>query len=62
MRLRHDAVVSGYHQDHDVGNLGAAGAHAGKRFVAGRIDEDDLAAVLFDVISADVLRDSTGFA
>ena len=61
-RLRHDAVVGRYHQHDDVGDFGAAGAHARERFVAGRIDEHDLAAVLLDVISADVLRDAAGFA
>ena len=61
-RLRHDAVVGGHHQHHDIGDLGAAGAHAGERFVAGRIDEHDLAAVLLDVIGADVLGDSAGFS
>ncbi len=60
-RLGHDAVVGRYHQHDDVGDFGAAGAHARERFVAGRIDEDDLAAVLLDVISADVLRDAAGF-
>ena len=40
--LRHDAVVGRHHQDDDIGDLGAAGAHAGERFVTGRIDEDDL--------------------
>ena len=60
-RLRHDAVVGRDHQHHDIGDLGAAGAHAGERFVARRIDEDDLLAVLFDVIRADVLRDAAGF-
>ncbi len=61
-RLRHDAVVGRHHQNDDVGDFGAAGAHAGERFVAGRIDEHDLAAVLLDVIGADVLRDAAGFA
>ena len=60
--LRHDAVVGRHHQHHDVGDFGAAGAHAGERFVAGRIDEDDLAAVLLHVVGADVLRDAAGFA
>ena len=32
--LRHDAVVGRDHQDHDVGHLGAAGAHRGERGVA----------------------------
>ena len=60
--LRHDAVVGRHHQDHDVGDLGAAGAHARERFVAGRVDEDDLAAVLLDLVGADVLRDAAGLA
>ena len=61
MRLRHDAVVGRHHQNHDVGDFGAAGTHAGERFVTGGIDEDDLLAVLIDVISADVLGDAAGF-
>ena len=60
-RLRHDAVVGRHHQHDDVGDLGAAGTHAGEGFVTGRIDEDDLAAVLLHVIGADVLRDAAGF-
>ena len=60
--LRHDAVVGRHHQHHDVGDLGAAGAHAGEGFVAGRIDEDDLAAVHLHVIRADVLGDAAGLA
>ena len=60
-RLRHYAVVGRDHQHHDVGDLGSAGAHAGERFVAGRVDEHDVAAVLFDAISADMLGDPAGF-
>ena len=60
-RLRHDAVVRRHHQHHDVGDFGAAGTHAGERFVTRGIDEDDLLAVLLDVISADMLRDAAGF-
>ena len=37
--LRHDAVVCGHHDDHNVGDLGAAGAHASEGFVARRIEE-----------------------
>ena len=59
--LRHHAVVGRHHQHYDIGDLGAAGTHAGERFVARRVDEDDLPAVLFDVIRADVLRDAAGF-
>ena len=68
-RLRHHAVVGSHHQHDDVGGLGAAGTHAGERFVAGRIEEHDLAPVggRFSVhdpnfVGADVLRDSAGFA
>ena len=61
-RLRHDAVVGRHHQHHDVGDLGAAGAHAGEGFVAGRIDEHDLAAVHLHLVRADVLGDAAGFA
>ena len=60
-RLRHHAVVGRHHQHHDIGDLRAAGAHAGERFVTRRVDEHDLLAVLLDVIRADVLRDAAGF-
>ncbi len=42
--LRHDAVVRGDDDDNDVSNLCAAGSHAGEGFVAGGVEEDDLAA------------------
>ena len=42
--LRHDAVVGCDHDDDDVGDLGAAGTHAGEGFVARGVEEDDLAA------------------
>jgi hypothetical protein len=61
-RLRHHAVVGRHHQHHDIGDFRAARAHARERFVAGSIDKHDLAAVLLDVIRADVLRDPAGFA
>ena len=38
-RLRHHAFIGRHHQDHDVGDLGAARAHRGERLVAGSIDE-----------------------
>src|ERR1039458_9598042 len=60
-RLRHHAVVRRHHQHNDVGYLGPARPHAGERLVARRIDEDDLAAVQFHLVSADVLRDAPGF-
>ena len=60
--LRHDAVVRRHHQDDDIGDLGAAGAHAGERFVTGGVDEDDLLAVHLHLVRADVLGDAAGFA
>ena len=62
-RLRHHAVVGSHHQHHEVGDLGAAGAHGGERLVAGRIDERDLLAVgRHHLIGADMLRDASGLA
>ena len=63
-RLRHDAVIGRHHQDHDIGDLGAARAHRGERGVAGRIDEGDLLAAFRrgHLIGADMLGDAAGFA
>ena len=62
-RLRLRTVVDRDHQDHDVGHLRATGAHLGERFVAGRVEEGDLAAVVrLDGVGADVLRDAARFA
>ncbi len=60
--LRHDAVVGRHDQHRDVGHVGAAGPHFGKRFVARRVDEREPFAVLFDRIGADVLGDAAAFA
>ena len=61
-RLRHHAVVGGDDQHDDVGHLGAAGAHGGERLVAGRVEEDDVAAVAGDLVGADVLGDAARLA
>ena len=61
-RLRHDAVVRRHHQNDDIGDLGAAGTHAGEGFVTGSVDEDDLLAVHLHLVRADVLGDAAGFA
>ena len=63
-RLRHHAVIGRDHQDHDVGHLGAAGAHRGERGVARRVDEGDLLAAFRrgHLIGADMLGDAAGFA
>ena len=67
--LGHDAVVGCDDDDDDVGDLGAAGTHAGEGLVAGGIEEDDLAAEGgrvglgdVDLVGADVLGDAAGFA
>ena len=60
--LGHDAVIGGYDQHGDVGNLSAARSHGGERFVPGGVEEGDKAVVVVDLIRADVLRDAAGFA
>ena len=61
--LRHDAVVGRDHEHGDVGDVRPAGPHLGERFVARRIDERHVPAVLGrDQIGADVLRDAARFA
>ncbi len=57
-RLGHHTVVRCHHEDHDVGGLGAAGAHRGEGLVAGRVQEDDRFPARLDVVGADVLRDA----
>ena len=60
--LRHDAVVGGDDDDGDVRQVGAARAHGGERLVAGGVEEGDQAALVFDLVGADVLRDAAVFA
>src|SRR6478752_3352284 len=63
--LRHDAVVGGDHQHHDVRGLRTAGPHGGERLVARGVDEGDqpfvVAQVGGDLVGADVLGDAAGF-
>ncbi len=61
-RLRHDAVVSGNHEDRDIGGLRTACTHRREGGVAGGVDEGDLLAVMLDLIGTDMLRDAAGFA
>ncbi len=49
-------------EDGNVGDLGTAGTHRGEGGVAGCVDEGDLAAVLLDLVGADMLGDAAGFA
>ncbi len=62
LRLWHHAVIRCDHQDHDIGRLGTTSTHGGKRRVTRGIEEGDHATLGFDVISADVLGDTAGFA
>ena len=61
-RLRHHAVVGRDHDDRDVGDLGAAGAHGGERLVARRVEEGDRLVAVVDLVGADVLGDAAGLA
>ena len=60
--LGHDAVVGGHDQHGDVGDVGTAGPHFGKRFMPRRVDEGDLAPVFFDLVGPNVLGDSAALA
>ena len=61
--LRHDAVVGGHDQDHDVGRLSPARAHGGEGLVARRVEEGDTAVRgRVHLIGSDVLRDSAELA
>src|SRR5260370_3268428 len=60
--LRHDSVIGGHNQHHDIGNLCAPGAHARERFVTRRIHEHHGAVIDDHLVSADVLRNAARFA
>ena len=60
---RHDAVVSRYDDDGDVGHLGSAGTHGGERLVTRCVEERDLTSVgQCHVVCSDVLGDSSRLA
>ncbi|MEJ2582313.1 MAG: hypothetical protein P8127_11890 [Acidobacteriota bacterium] len=62
LRLRHDAVICGHHQDHDVGHLGASRAHLGECLVTRCVNEDDRSSVgRVDTRCPDVLGDAASF-
>ena len=60
--LRHDAVIRGHNQHHDVCYFRPTRTHARERFVARRIHKNHAALVHHHFVRPDVLRDSTGFA
>ena len=61
-RLGHDPVVGRDHDDGDVRDPRAAGAHRGERLVTRRVEEDDALAVVGDLARADVLGDPAALA
>ena len=60
--LRHDAVVGCHDQHGNVGHVSAAGAHLGKGFMAGSVDERNLPAVFVDGVGTNVLGDAAALA
>ncbi len=62
-RLRHDAIVAGHHQDHQVGDVGAASPHLREGRVARGVEEGDLlAAFQANLVGADMLGDAAVLA
>ena len=59
--LRHNTVVGRHHQDNDVGTLGTAGTHGGKRRMARGIQEGHHAVFSFYMVGTNVLGNTTGF-
>ena len=60
--LGHDAVIGRHHQNHNVSCFGTTRTHGGKCLVSRRIQEGDHAARRFDVVGANMLGNTTGFA
>lgn len=54
--LRHHAIVCGNHQDDNVGTLCPASTHGSESCMARSIQEGDLSAFQFHLISPDMLR------
>ncbi len=61
-RLGHDTVIGRHDENHDVGDLGATGAHGRERRMARRVEEGDRTASGLNRIGADVLGDPAGLA
>jgi len=60
--LFHDAVIGRHYQDHEIGDLGPAGAHGGKGLMAGGIDKRDGFILQMCLIGADMLRNASELA
>ena len=62
-RLRHNLIVGGHNEHHDVSYLRTAGTHGGERLVTRCVEERDGAAVgQRHMVCADVLRNTACFA
>ena len=59
--LGHDPVIGGDNQNNDIGNLGAARPHGGKRLMSGRVQKGNMTFVGGNMISADMLGNPSGF-
>ena len=60
--LRHHTVVSCDNDDRDVCDIRSAGTHCRKGSMSRCIQESDRFSVDFDLVSADMLRDSACFS
>ena len=60
-RLRHNTVISRYDQDSDIRHRGTTGPHRSKGRVSRRIQESNLLAAFLDLVSTDVLSNTTCF-
>ena len=61
-RLRHDPIVGRDNKNDQVGYLGSAGAHCGKRFMAGRIQKSDHSTRSAHMIGPNMLGNSASLA
>ena len=61
-RLRHDRIVRGHNQHHDIRHLRATCPHRRKGRVARCIEEGHLHAALIDLIGTDMLGNAAGLA
>src|SRR5690606_25673322 len=60
--LRHDAVVGSYHDDGDIGCVGAALPDGGERLVPRCVEEGDDTVAGLGLVGADVLGDAASLA
>ncbi len=60
--LRHQAVIRGHYQHHDIGHVRPTSAHRGEGRVTRRVEKSNTRAFVFDRVSTDVLGNSARFA